>query len=82
MTPELTLRSITDRHDRGCVDVDPSVFHPRRRTRSAVDYAKRICDPCSIADECRAFASAHDLDGIWGGSTEVERRAAPLNETP
>ena len=35
MLRELTLRSITDRQDRGCVDVDASVFYPRRLTPGA-----------------------------------------------
>lgn len=76
MIHELTLRSITDRQDRACVDVDASVFYPRQRTRGAVEYAKRFCDRCPIADDCRTFASIHGLDGIWGGTTEAERRTA------
>jgi Transcription factor WhiB len=65
MIRELTLRSITDRQDRGCVDVDASVFYPRQRTRGAIDYAKQFCDRCPISNDCRAYASTHDLDGIW-----------------
>ena len=42
MTRELTLRSIIDRQDRGCVGVDAAVFYPRQRTRGAIDYAKRF----------------------------------------
>lgn len=75
MTRELTLRSITDRADRNCDGVDTSVFYPRRLTRGAIDYAKRFCDQCPITDDCRAYASIHDLEGIWGGTTEAERRA-------
>jgi WhiB family redox-sensing transcriptional regulator len=76
MIRELPLRSITDRQDRSCIDVDASVFYPRQRTRGAVDYAKQVCDRCPITNECREYARIHDLDGIWGGTTEVERRAA------
>ena len=75
MTVQLTLRSITDSQNRGCAGVDTSVFYPRRRTRGAIDYAKRICDQCPITDDCRAYALTHDLEGIWGGTTEAERRA-------
>ena len=74
MIREITLRSITDRRDRGCIDVDASVFYPRQRTRGAVDYARQFCDRCPVTDACRTYASAHDLDGIWGGTTEAERR--------
>ena len=80
MIRELTLRSIIDRQDRGCVDVDASVFYPRQRTRGAIDYAKRFCDRCPITNDCRAYASTHDLEGIWGGTTEAERRAASHHE--
>jgi WhiB family redox-sensing transcriptional regulator len=76
MIRELTLRSITDRQDRGCVDVDAAVFYPRRQTPGAIDYAKRFCDRCPVTDDCRAYALMHDLEGIWGGNTEAERRAA------
>jgi len=76
MSRELTLRTITDRQDRACVHVDASVFYPRQRIRSAIDYAKQICACCPIAIECRDYALAHDLDGVWGGTTQDERRAA------
>ena len=74
MSCEPTLRAITDRQDRACVDVDASVFYPRQRIRGAIDYAKRICACCPIATECRDYAAAHDLDGVWGGTTQDERR--------
>ena len=76
MSRELTLRSILDRQDRACVDVDTSVFYPRQHIRGAIDYAKQICARCPIAIECRDYAAAHDLEGVWGGTTEAERRAA------
>lgn len=76
MIREVTLKSILDRQDRSCIDVDASVFYPRRLTRGAVDHAKQFCDRCPIANDCRNYALSHDLDGIWGGTTEAERRAA------
>jgi len=76
MIRELTLRSITDRQDRGCVDVDAAVFYPRRLTPGALDYAKQFCDRCPVIDDCRTYALVNDLDGIWGGTTEAERKAA------
>lgn len=75
MSRELTLRSIIERQDRACVDVDTSVFYPRQRIRGAIGYAKQICALCPIAIECRDYALAHDLDGVWGGTTQDERRA-------
>src|SRR6478735_2514668 len=66
MLRELTLRSITDRQDRGCVDVDASVFYPRRLTPGAVDYAKQFCERCPITDDCRAYALTHALEPVVG----------------
>ena len=76
MIRKVTLKSITDREDRSCIDVDASVFYPRQRTRGAVDYAKQFCDRCPITDDCRNYALTHELIGIWGGTTEAERRVA------
>jgi len=73
---ELTLRSIINRSDRACVDVDAAVFYPRQQTSGAVEYAKQICNRCPISDDCRSFAAIHGLEGIWGGTTEAERRVA------
>ena len=81
MSRELTLRSIIERQDRACVDVDTSVFYPRQRIRSAIGYAKQICARCPIATECRDYALAHDLDGVWGGTTQDERRAESGNDS-
>ena len=58
MSREPTLRTIIDRQDRACVDVDASVFYPRHRIRGAIDYAKRICACCPIATECRDYAAS------------------------
>jgi WhiB family redox-sensing transcriptional regulator len=52
------------------------VFYPRRLTPGAVDYAKQFCDRCPITDDCRNYALTHELIGIWGGTTEAERRVA------
>ena len=76
MPRELTLRSIIERQDRACIDIDPSAFYPRQHIRGAIDYAKKICAQCPIAIECRDYALAHDLDGVWGGTTQDERRTA------
>jgi len=43
-------------------------------TSWAVD-ALRICRTCPVRDECLAHALDADEHGIWGGTTEAERRA-------
>lgn len=37
--------------------------------------AKEICGRCLVRSECLAFAVAHDERGIWGGTSDGERRA-------
>jgi WhiB family transcriptional regulator, redox-sensing transcriptional regulator len=36
--------------------------------------AKRVCGSCLVVDECIAFAVEHHERGIWGGTSERERR--------
>jgi hypothetical protein len=37
--------------------------------------AKRICARCPVKSPCLAYAlGVHEALGIWGGSTEAERR--------
>lgn len=37
--------------------------------------AKSICARCPVVDACLDYAMAcHIDDGVWGGTTEVERR--------
>ena len=57
-----------------CAQTDPEAFFPAKggSTRSA----KAICAACPVIDECLAYALEHDERyGIWGGTSERERRA-------
>lgn len=38
--------------------------------------AKRICAKCGVREQCLAYAldAGHDLHGIWGGTSDKERR--------
>lgn len=80
----VSLTSIIDRPDRACIDVDSRVFHPRKQTDAAVEFAKRICRACPVITDCLVYATTHDLQGIWAATTHQERRAdsdkRPLTE--
>lgn len=40
---------------------------------------QEYCATCPVKQRCFEYAVVHNLDGIWGGSTEKERRRiAPL----
>jgi WhiB family transcriptional regulator, redox-sensing transcriptional regulator len=36
--------------------------------------AKAVCARCLVRDECLAFAIEHWERGVWGGTSEGERR--------
>lgn len=62
-----------------CRDSNPELFFPVGATGMAVDQieaAKEICGVCEVASECLEFALATNQEaGIWGGTTEEERRS-------
>jgi hypothetical protein len=35
--------------------------------------ALALCSACPFVDECRDWALAHDVYGVWGGTTEDDR---------
>jgi WhiB family transcriptional regulator, redox-sensing transcriptional regulator len=61
-----------------CLDSDPDVFFPVGTTGPAleqIETAQRICTACLVSEECLEFALATNQEaGIWGGTTEEERR--------
>jgi WhiB family redox-sensing transcriptional regulator len=61
-----------------CSDVDPDLFFPVGVTGPAVSQiaaAKEVCAGCPVAAECLEFAiSTNQEYGIWGGTSEEERR--------
>jgi len=57
---------------------DPELFFPISSSGLAlkqVAQAKAICTRCGIQQACLGYAlDAGPLQGIWGGTTEAERR--------
>lgn len=51
------------------------VFHgvPERNPK-APHIIQRICDSCPVTGDCLSWALRHHEYGIWGGTTEVQRR--------
>lgn len=69
-------------HERAiCAGADPDLFFPVGHGDSApvllqADRAKAVCRRCPVWDQCLAWALRYEeTDGIWGGTTEGERRA-------
>lgn len=67
------------RDDGACLHADPELFFPVSTAGPAMDQineAKRICMGCPVREPCRAWALDVGVpSGIWGGTTEDERRA-------
>lgn len=63
-----------------CLRVDdPDLFFPigiSGLTLAQVDEAKAVCHRCPVMEQCLNWAlyGGH-VEGIWGGTTESERRA-------
>lgn len=66
------------RHQAACRDVDPEIFFPVGTTGPAlaqIQAAQSICGTCNVQRECLDWALETGQDaGIWGGTTEEERR--------
>ncbi|MGW2458012.1 WhiB family transcriptional regulator [Streptomyces sp. NPDC004457] len=64
-----------------CRGQDPDLFFPIGNVNSGLvaiqtDEAKAVCRHCPVRERCLAWAVAADpVEGIWGGTTEGERRA-------
>ncbi|WP_316784976.1 WhiB family transcriptional regulator [Streptomyces sasae] len=64
-----------------CSRVDPDLFFPSGHSGPSltqIDEAKAVCGGCPVLEQCLDCAvgvGVGQVDGIWGGLTESERRA-------
>lgn len=62
-------------HEGACVGADPAMFFPRPGVVPV--EARELCRGCPVQATCLEYAlsfpSNHD-HGVWGGTTERERR--------
>ena len=67
------------RHRAACLTEDPELFFPVGNTGPAlqqIEDAKKICQSCAVKDQCPNWALDAGQDhGVWGGTSEDERRA-------
>ncbi|MCU1369222.1 WhiB family transcriptional regulator [Aquihabitans daechungensis] len=74
----LTIASDEWRRTAACRDTDPDLFFPVGTTGPAIEQienAKAVCRQCDAQRDCLEFALATNQDsGIWGGTSEEERR--------
>ena len=58
-----------------CATSDPEAFFLERgAARWEVDIAKKVCNSCMLIGVCRQWAIENHEMGIWGGTTEMERK--------
>jgi WhiB family transcriptional regulator, redox-sensing transcriptional regulator len=71
------------RKSAACRDTNPDLFFPVGTTGAAlvqIDEAKRVCGICPVRSDCLEFALVTNQDsGIWGGTSEDERRIIRRN---
>ncbi|GGT43588.1 WhiB family transcriptional regulator [Streptomyces purpureus] len=60
--------------DGRCREVDPDLFFPEVGTGQS-SAAKAVCLSCEVRLECLEYALTHGEQGVWGGTTEGQRRA-------
>ena len=74
----LSNADYTWRRNAICSDTDPDLFFPVGTTGYAlvqIDRAKQVCDECPVKIDCLDYALETNQDsGIWGGTSEEERR--------
>ncbi len=54
-----------------CVNASPEIFEEDAH----VETAKAYCSRCVVRVTCLDWALSGDESGVWGGTTEAERRA-------
>lgn len=73
MTPALAQTQPTFWADGACADLPADWFHPDRG--ESTKEAKAVCSTCEVRVDCLTWAlSTFQRFGIWGGTSERERR--------
>lgn len=82
----MSMEHMDWRDDAACLHADPGLFFPASTTGPAVtqvENAKRICQACPVRTPCLNWALDQGSSlGIWGGTTEDERRNLRLVAIP
>lgn len=57
-----------------CNDVDVEIFFPEETSPASKAAAVNICNTCNSVEKCLDYALHHDVQGIWAGTNEYERK--------
>jgi WhiB family redox-sensing transcriptional regulator len=71
----VTITDISWRQKGACQGLDPAVFFPDEGDEVAALVAISVCGTCDVRIACLEHALAsREKEGVWGGTTERERR--------
>lgn len=58
-----------------CRDHDTELFFPLAEDGAEATAALFVCGTCPVRSQCLSYALEAGEVGIWGGTTETDRRA-------
>ena len=59
-----------------CAQTNPELFFPEKTTSpSEVRAALNVCNNCEFKTLCLEYALRNPVLGIWGGTTDIQRRS-------
>ena len=69
------MNATTWRKRAACTGIDSDSFYPASEDEADAVEAKAVCADCPVQSACLEHALAsREREGIWGGTTERERR--------
>lgn len=66
------MQPLRDFNNPLCAQVDGELWFPEKGGSSVA--AKKICSQCSHITDCAEWGIKHEVYGIWGGLSVVERK--------
>lgn len=66
-----------DQGPSNCAEQDPELFFPeydQPNFYQVLNYARNVCQGCPYQLACLEFAVRNNEPGVWGGTSELERR--------
>ena len=75
----MTRQDLQWRYRGACNGVSPGLFYISfdtnpQHARDQNQNAKALCASCVVKDECFDWGIRYEKYGVWGGTTETERR--------
>jgi WhiB family redox-sensing transcriptional regulator len=75
----MTRQDLQWRHRGACNRMSPELFYISSDTnpqhaRNQNQSAREVCGSCDVRDECFDWGIKHEKYGVWGGTSESERR--------